>query len=249
MESIQQIFENYSGPLLNKWDSYIDIYDYYFSPYRNKELVFLEIGVAHGGSLQFWQQYFGDKIKIYGIDVNPECKKFESENVKIFIGSQEDPVFLESVKKSIPPIDILLDDGGHTMKQQVTTFNVLFDHVKSDGIYMCEDLQTSYYKNFGGGLRRAGTFIEFSKRHIDNLHGWFAKKGQQQEMFNKITSSVWGIHYHNAVVVYLKKTVKEPRNLFKGYETITIGNYAVFGQKKSITGQLKRLMLRFRKRS
>ena len=53
-------------------------------------------------------------------------QKFEEENTKIFIGSQTDEKFLTDLKSKIPNVDILIDDGGHTMKQQITTFNVLF---------------------------------------------------------------------------------------------------------------------------
>ena len=101
MESLRQIYESHTGHLLNKWEHYIDIYDQYFSKYRNQEIVFVEIGIAHGGSLQMWRKYFGEKAFIYGIDVNPECKQFETGNTKIFIGSQQDTVFLEQIKKEI----------------------------------------------------------------------------------------------------------------------------------------------------
>ncbi|HEY6975457.1 MAG TPA: class I SAM-dependent methyltransferase, partial [Chitinophagaceae bacterium] len=166
METLREIFENHNGRLLNKWENYIDVYDTFFHKYRNKEIIFLEIGVAHGGSLEMWRKYFGEKARIVGVDVNPECKKFEEGNTKVYIGSQEDISFLEQLKKEIPKVDILVDDGGHTMKQQITTFKYLFDHVKDDGVYVCEDLHTSYWKDYGGGLHKPGTFIEFSKKFI-----------------------------------------------------------------------------------
>lgn len=64
-----------------------------------------------------WKSYFGDKAKIFGIDIDPRCKKLEEENIKIFIGSQSDRKFLRELKELIPKIDILIDDGGHSMKQ------------------------------------------------------------------------------------------------------------------------------------
>lgn len=231
MLNINDLVKNYTGPLLNKWDNYFDIYDYYFSPYRNKEIVFVEIGVAHGGSLHFWRQYFGDKALLIGIDVNPESKKFEGPNTKIYIGSQEDETFLNNLKREIPEIDIFLDDGGHTMKQQITTFNCMFGHVKETGIYMCEDTHTSYVKSFGGGLFKKNSFIEFSKKHIDSLHGWFGNERQKKKIFNHITNSVWAVHYYNSVVVYLKRKNSKPENLFIGDRTVVIGDYAKYGQK------------------
>ena len=78
----------------------------------------LEVGISHGGSLQVWREYFGKDASIFAVDINAECKKFEDEKTKIFIGSQEDEVFLKQVTDALPPLDILSDDGGHTMNQQ-----------------------------------------------------------------------------------------------------------------------------------
>ena len=54
--------------------------------------------------------------------------------------------------------------------QQITTFNVLLIMSKDDGVYLCEDLHTSYWLYFGGGYKRDGTFIEYSKNFIDQLN-------------------------------------------------------------------------------
>ena len=64
-------------------------------------------------------------LEIYGIDVDPECKDCEEDNIEIFIGSQADRKFLRQIKKSIPKVDILIDDGGHRMQQQINTFEFL----------------------------------------------------------------------------------------------------------------------------
>jgi hypothetical protein len=106
-----------------------------------------------------WKDYFGDKAVIFGIDIDPRCKQFEEENIKIFIGSQSDRNFLRDIKKTIPKIDVLIDDGGHTMNQQIVSYEELFDHIKEDGVYLCEDLHTSYWRSFGGGHKRRGSFI------------------------------------------------------------------------------------------
>jgi cephalosporin hydroxylase len=97
------------------------------------ELNILEIGISHGGSLQLWKKYFGDKVNIYAIDINPQCKKLEEERVQIFIGSQSDPRFLQEVLKELPEMDIIQDDGGHVMDQQIISFENLYLHVKEGG--------------------------------------------------------------------------------------------------------------------
>jgi 23S rRNA U2552 (ribose-2'-O)-methylase RlmE/FtsJ len=175
MNDLEKIFYSNKGGTIHKWKHYLEIYERHFSKYKNKEVVILEIGVFQGGSLRMWKKYFGKNAKIYGIDINPECKKLEEAGIEIFIGSQEDRNFLRKIKKIIPKVDILIEDGGHTMNQQITTFEELYDHVKSDGIYLCEDLHTSYWKDYGGGYKSRGTFIEYSKNFIDYLNAWHSK--------------------------------------------------------------------------
>lgn len=205
MSDLEKYFRNNPGRLIHKCAHYFDIYEQYFAKYRGREVVILEIGVYHGGSLQMWKNYFGDKAKIYGIDINPECKKFEEEGIKIFTGSQSDKLFLKDVLSQVPPIDVLIDDGGHTMKQQITAFKEIFDQVKADGIYICEDLHTSYWLKYGGGYKRKGTFIEFSKNIIDQLNAHYSE--QSALKVDSLTKSIKGLHYYNGMLVIEKGEV------------------------------------------
>lgn len=207
MSDLLEYFKGNNNRLITKWMHYFDIYERHFSPYRNKEITILEIGVFHGGSLQMWKKYFGDKAKIYGIDINPICKEFEEENISVFIGSQSDRNFLRDVIKKIPKIDILIDDGGHTMQQQIVSFEELFDHVADDGIYLCEDLHTSYRIDFGGGYQRKGSFIEYSKRLIDSLNAFHSYQGLLKT--DKFTRSVKSMHFYDSMLV-IEKGIRVP---------------------------------------
>jgi 23S rRNA U2552 (ribose-2'-O)-methylase RlmE/FtsJ len=160
MNDLREYFEQNGGKLIHKWIHYFEIYDRYFSKFRGTDVHLVEIGVSQGGSLQMWKDYFGPKARIYGIDVNKDCKQLEEDQVEILIGDQGDIKFLKQLKEAIPRIDILLDDGGHTMKQQINTFEQLYPAISQKGIYLCEDVHTSYWKKFGGGYRRRGTYIE-----------------------------------------------------------------------------------------
>ncbi|HTB32156.1 MAG TPA: class I SAM-dependent methyltransferase [Bacteroidia bacterium] len=207
MNDLEKYFRENPGRLIHKCVQYFDVYERYFSKYRGKEAVVLEIGVSHGGSLQMWKNYFGDKVKIYGIDINPECKKFEEENIKIFIGSQSDRNFLKTIKSQIPLIDILIDDGGHTMQQQIITFEEMYSHVKSDGIYLCEDLHTSYWLKYGGGHKRKGTFVEYSKNFIDKINAQYSEQSSLKA--DSFTKSVRGLHYYNGMLVIEKGEITD----------------------------------------
>lgn len=217
MNDLKIYFDNNTNRLIHKWEHYFEIYDRHFSAYRNREIVVLEIGVFQGGSLQMWKNYFGPKAKIYGIDIDPNCKKFEEENIEIFIGSQSDTKFLQRLKEKIPPIDILIDDGGHTMNQLRISFDELFSHVKQDGIYALEDLHTCYWIDYGGGYKRAGSFIEYSKNFIDDLHAWHSK--QSSLTVNEFTKSIHSLHYYDSILVVEKRKMTPPVSLVSGTST------------------------------
>jgi hypothetical protein len=219
IKTLREIFENHSGRLLHKWDHYIEIYDKHFSSYRNKKINILEIGISHGGSLEMWRKYFGVEATIYAIDINPECEKFRDVGIEIFIGSQEDSVFLKKIFDILPPIDILIDDGGHTMNQQVTTFNILFNKVKDNGLYLVEDVHTSYWKHWGGGFRKKASFIEFSKNLIESLYAWHIDDTKLIPVDN-YTKTINCITYYDSIIVFEKKPRSEPFHLMKGAGTI-----------------------------
>lgn len=208
MNDLEKYFRSNTKRLIHKWIHYFDVYDRHFSKYRGKEVTILEIGVSQGGSLQMWKDYFGDKVKIYGIDIDPRCKELEEENIKIFIGSQSDRNFLRDIKKQIPMVDILIDDGGHTMTQQIVSYEELFDHIKEDGVYLCEDLHTSYWLEFGGGHKRRGTFIEYSKNFIDYINAHHSK--QRSLKVNEFTNSACSVHYYDSIVVVEKRKMVKP---------------------------------------
>jgi len=206
---LQSFFEQNTGRVIHKWMHYFEIYERYFKRFRNKEVHFLEIGVSRGGSLQMWKNYFGEKARIYGVDVNPHCKKFEENQVKIFIGDQANREFWNKFKKEVPKIDILLDDGGHTMVQQINTFEEMFDHISANGIYMVEDVCTSYWHRFGGGYKNPNSFIEYSKDLIDALNAWYS---QNESIFkvSEFTRQSYSINYYSSVVVIEKTIIEKP---------------------------------------
>ena len=111
-------------------------------------------------------------------------------------------------------MDIIIDDGGHTMKQQVTTFEETWNQLKDGGIYLCEDLHTSYWSSFGGGYRLAHTFIEYSKQIIDQLHAWHSQEKNFQ--IDAFTQRVFSVHYYDSIVVIEKRLITNPISRMKG---------------------------------
>ena len=218
MNELENFFFNQEHRLIHKWNHYFEIYERHLKHLRDSKINLLEIGISHGGSLQMWDHYFKGNAMIYAVDINPECKKFESGNVKVFIGSQEDKSFLTSLKSQLPLLDILIDDGGHTMKQQILSFKYLFSQVKDGGIYLVEDTHTSYWRDYKGGYKRKGSFIEYAKNLVDQIYGWHSRNNRLSVNF--ITENVQAISFYDSIVVIEKKSRQKPFALKKGERTL-----------------------------
>jgi hypothetical protein len=120
---------------------YMSLYHPLFLKLKNIKKV-LEIGIYQGESLKMLSAYFKDAL-ICGMDIN-DCSCFDSEKIKTFICNQENKNDLEKfIQESGSEFDLIIDDGGHTMKQQQTSFGVLFKFLKPGGTYILEDLHTS----------------------------------------------------------------------------------------------------------
>jgi hypothetical protein len=149
-----------------------------------------------------WKNYFGEAAHIYGIDIDPRCQELEEDRIKIFIGSQTDRDFLQYVRNTIGTVDIIIDDGGHTMEQQICSFEELYPAVQERGIYLVEDLHTSYWSGYGGGYKKEGTFIEYAKNFIDQLNAWHSQDHGLTPSY--LTKTCTGLHFYDSVLVIEK---------------------------------------------
>lgn len=201
--------------LIHKWTHYFEIYDRHFSPYRKKSVTIVEFGVSHGGSLQMWKKYFGRKARIIGIDIDPRCAELTEAQVEIVIGDQEDREFLRGLRARVGPIDVVIEDGGHTMAQQIATFEEIWPGVRDGGVFLIEDLHTSYWSDYGGGYKRAGTFIEYAKDLIDQQHAWHSHD-ENELAPDKYTRSIRGMHVYDSVIVLDKGPISQPTHEMTG---------------------------------
>lgn len=196
------------GRLINKWHHYFEIYHRHFHSLRGKSPVIMEIGVFHGGSAQMWHDYFGPGTTVIGVDIAERCRQFQDAHTFIEIGDQEDRDFLAKLRERYPRVDVLIDDGGHRMNQQIATFEELYPHLQPEGIYLCEDMHTSYLRDWGGGYRKEGTFVEYSKGLIDCLYGWYTQ--QPDFGVTPLTKSTFALHFYDSVLVIEKRPKSSP---------------------------------------
>jgi 23S rRNA U2552 (ribose-2'-O)-methylase RlmE/FtsJ len=168
---------------------------------------FLEIGVDRGGSLQMWRNYFGPQAIIFGIDINPECQKYDGLAGNVRIGSQIDQSFLKKVIDEMGGVDVILDDGSHSMKHVPLTLSYLFPCLSDTGIYMIEDLHTAYWKRFDGGYYSRANFFNTLRELVDDMHHWYHKRKLK---FPAIAGDCSAIHIHDSIVVLEKNKVFRP---------------------------------------
>jgi len=208
-------FFNNRGRAIHKWHHYFEIYHRHFTRFRGRAPVVLEVGVFHGGSLEMRHHYFGPGTRVVGIDTDPRCRRFEDKATTILIGDQADRKFLAQVRESVPHVDILIDDGGHKMTQQIATFEELYPHVQPHGVYLCEDVHTSLLSEWDGGYRREGTFLEYSKALVDRLYGWYSREWDRL-VVDDFTRSTFGLHFYDSVVVLEKRPIDRPEHSMTG---------------------------------
>jgi hypothetical protein len=134
---------------------YLELYDPFLSPWTDKEIKLLEIGIHRGGSLRLWRDYFPHG-RIVGIDLKLPRGFVPGERIQIFEGSQADTRFLTEVATKTAPegFDMIIDDASHIGELTKRTFWHLFDHhLKPGGLYAIEDWGTGYLDDFPDGKK------------------------------------------------------------------------------------------------
>ncbi|WP_299838668.1 class I SAM-dependent methyltransferase [uncultured Paracoccus sp.] len=148
--------------ILNGTDKfgYHDYTPHYFgllNHLRDEPLKLLEIGVGGygspvrgGESLAVWRDFFPEG-QITGLDIQRKTIDLGSR-VRIVQGSQVDADCLSQIEAERGPFDVILDDGSHRNEHVVESFALLFPGLKPGGLYLVEDVQTSFFPRFGGSL-------------------------------------------------------------------------------------------------
>ena len=202
-----------------KWHHYFPIYERHLAPWRNKTATVLEIGIFKGGSLGMWRRYFGPMATIIGVDIEPSCKNFEQDDIRVRIGDQSDTTFLASIIDEFGVPDIVIDDGSHQMQHISQTFNYLYPKVSKNGLYIIEDLHTAYFEEFGGGIQNENSFINISKHLIDQLNADHSRGALAPDFF---TRNTFGISFYDSVIVFERGTIPIKGMVQSGREKLNL---------------------------
>lgn len=200
-------------------------YPYFLSRLRGQLVSMLEIGVARGGSLEFWRDYFKE-LSYWGVDIRAE-EDIQEVHPEIFIirGDQSDAGFLELLPKKInKELNFIIDDGSHVPDHQINTFNSLFFSLLAPGgVYIIEDIETSYWKrdklygysiNYGVGHPKS--VIEIFKSIVDSVNLEFTNGelySPESSISHKVQREIELIAFsHNSIII-----IKKDRAAFAQY--------------------------------
>lgn len=122
------------------YHQYTDFYHEHLAPRKDAIRKVLEIGVWDGHSLEMWRDYF-PQATIYGVDIwlhhRPAgCITVEADGTKAETFNR--PPF-EGVM-----FDLIIDDGSHKCSHQQASFEILWPRLNSGGIYIMEDVHSSF---------------------------------------------------------------------------------------------------------
>jgi hypothetical protein len=133
---------------------YIAHYRRVLGPRRFRKLTVFEIGVGGfrlaepGGSLQLWRDYF-PRSTVVGLDIVEKTVSY-GPRVSFARVDQSSVADLQRVVAEYGSPDVVIDDGSHVGEHQIISFECLWSTLTSGGIYVIEDLATSYGPEYGG---------------------------------------------------------------------------------------------------
>jgi hypothetical protein len=194
-----------AGPGIWKWDHYFDIYHRHFAKFRDSDVHVMEIGVYSGGSLALWRDYFGKRAHIYGVDIESDCKAYECNGTKIFIGDQAERSFWRKIKREVPRLDVLIDDGGHAANQQITTVEEMLPHLSAGGVYLCEDVS--------GIFNRFSFYVDGMTHGLNAANLVHDKSNSERRLTSRVSTfqaSIGSIHHYPWVIVIEKRDQELP---------------------------------------
>jgi hypothetical protein len=135
---------------------YINYYSKYFKSRKNKKLKILEIGIGGhleenhlSGSLLMWSSYFR-RSRIFGIDLSSKPLFNKFKRISTHVVDQSSDSQLKEFINLHGPFDIIIDDGSHFTDHIHLTLDIFYPHLNYGGLYIIEDMGTTYIRSFSG---------------------------------------------------------------------------------------------------
>lgn len=136
---------------------FTSIYESIFKDLKDKDINFLEIGVANGHSIASWYKYFSN-ASINGMDIKKKDKLFYQGNrLNYFSVNCLNQTQVNNFLKKNKKFDVIIDDSRHRYDAFFYNIKNFYKHLKNGGIYILED--------FRGADRERKLSQEFNKKN------------------------------------------------------------------------------------
>lgn len=223
MKSYKTCMLNKKRGVTQKSDVYYDAYTHMFSLFNSEDkLTILEIGVRGGGGLYTLKEYFPNAT-IIGLDIDASCKQWEQADSNIFvrIGDQSDTNVLQKIIDEFGMIDLIIDDGSHICSHQIKSFEFLFNKLNLGGMYVIEDLHTSYWTNFHDQSISAIDY--FKELSVMPTKRWACNTNRSAfspiEELNEIEFYIDSVYFYDSICFVRKvKSEVDLQGLIKDYK-------------------------------
>lgn len=152
--------------------NYLPLYEQHLEPIRYENLILLELGVLDGASLKMWRDYLPN-TRVVGLDQHPPI---HVDDCVVLQGEQDDPAAI-ALTAEYGPFDVIIDDASHLSSKTITSFQLLYPHLATNGLYVIEDLHSSYWDQIYGSAESnpnpdsgQQTAMTFCKRLADETN-------------------------------------------------------------------------------
>ena len=124
-----------------KGHGYSNFYQKYFENLKSNNLNILEIGSFHGNAAAALFFYFKNS-RFFAADIYPDLFRYRSNRIKNFYvnSSNEDSIQKNIIDKFSDNFDIIIEDAGHSLKDQIISLFMLFKKLNSGGLFIVEEL-------------------------------------------------------------------------------------------------------------
>ncbi len=121
---------------------YLSLYETQLRPMAGRKITLIEFGEADRAALGMWEEFFPEAT-IIGVFQDEAARSLARGRIRIEIGRQDDPeLLLRLIRAGLP--DVVIDDGSHRWADQIATLKFLFPALAPGGLYIVEDLHTSF---------------------------------------------------------------------------------------------------------
>ncbi len=220
-----------------KWDSYLEVYEDAFRPFKQQAVDLLEIGVQNGGSLEIWSRYFPRARTLTGCDINPRCGglQYADPRVQVIVGNANEQATFQKIAQRSPAFDIIVDDGSHRTNDVISSFLTYFPLLKPGGIFIAEDMHCAYWEEYGGGVLNDRSCAAFFRRLMDTVNSDHFREADNGSLFQAwlpraqtnaflAANPILSVTAHDSMYLVRKASPARPRGL--GTEII-VGDVAI----------------------